>query len=104
MFDKMFSKMLDKEQITRETIQDTLQDLVVELECKPWELAISIEPLKQVIVPGANGGEDKIDNENAQCKFVCYVYQFKMNEKGEMKRRKVREITVKEILTGEDDG
>ena len=103
MFDKMFGKMLDKEQITRETIQDTLQDLVVELNCKPWELAISIEPLKEVRTPDGNGGQ-KIDTENKMCKFVCFVYQFKMNEKGEYKRRKVRQITLKEILTGEDDG
>jgi hypothetical protein len=101
MFDKMFGKMLDKEQITRETIQDTLQDLVIELDCNPWELAISIEPLKEVKIQDANGGES-IDRENKSCRFVCYVYQFKMNEKGEYKRRKVREITLKEILTGEN--
>ena len=103
MFDKMFGKMLDKEQITRETIQDTLQDLVIELNCNPWELAISIEPLKEVRIPNANGGEPKIDSENKSCQFICFVYQFKMNEKGEYKRRKVREITLKEILTGENE-
>lgn len=102
MFDKLMGGMFDKEQITRETIQDALQDLVIELECKPWELAISIEPLKEVILYDANGGVNKIDTENEKCKFKCFVYQFKMNEKGEYKRKKVREITLKEILTGKD--
>ena len=118
MFDNLFNKMLDKEQMTRDTIQDTLQDLVIEYNCKPSDLSIVIEPLKVVVKNKDNkilnekeireheGSNDlTIDRENKQCYFACLVFLNSLNEKGEMKKKKVREITLKEILTGQkDDG
>jgi hypothetical protein len=73
--------LFDKEKIVRETIQSALENVAEELGCGHKELFIMISPT------------------NAEFDFKCYIYKVTPNTPPKL----VREISLKEILGGEDD-
>ncbi len=81
MFGDLLNSVINKEQMTRDTVQDALENVAQELKCPYTDFFLMIKPT---------------DKEFNHMYFVC-----KFDEKGNPK--KVREISLKEILNpGED--
>lgn len=86
MLDKLLGGMVDKEKITRKTITETLKDVSEELGCSHKELFIKISASDE--------------------KFTPIFHVFKTEPYTHLETvprfKFIREITLKEILEGED--
>lgn len=81
MFGEMLGGLVDKEQMTRDTIQDALEKIAIELKCSYKDFFIMIRP-----------NDDEFNHSYYVCKY---------DDKGNP--TKVRQITLKEILSSDKE-
>lgn len=79
-----------------ETVQSTLEDVVQELGCTYEDCFIVIKPTK---LPEDKKKRNPYTDEDAQFEHRYYICKF--NDAGGM--QKVREIALKEILSGKEE-
>jgi hypothetical protein len=83
----MLGGLFNKEEMVNETLRNTIEDVSDELNCDAKQISIMID--------ASQPQKDEKGNE-IEYSFTCWVYQ---NVEG--KKKRIREITLKEILGDE---
>lgn len=84
---EMLGGFFNKEEMVNSTLQNTIEDIADELKCDAKQISIMIDASE----PQKDEKGNEIKNS-----FKCWVYQ-----SIEGKRKRIREITLKEILGDE---
>jgi signal recognition particle subunit SEC65 len=87
MLGQILGGLFNKEEMINETLRNTIEDVAEELNCDAKQISIMIDASE----PQKDEKGNEIKNS-----FTCFVYQ-----SAEGKRKRIREITLTEILGDE---
>jgi len=87
MLGQILGGLFNKEEMINETLRNTIEDVAEELNCDAKQISIMID--------ASEPQKDEKGNE-IEYSFTCFVYQ-----SSEGKRKRIREITLTEILGDE---
>lgn len=87
MLGQILGGLFNKEEMVNETLRNTIEDVAEELNCDAKQISIMID--------ASEPQKDEKGNE-IKYSFTCFVYQ-----SAEGKRKRIREITLTEILRDE---